>query len=61
MTQVILDGTLTESDRVAGMRENGDQWFSCTHQAFGGNVQFLSATTPSPPVPLHTPVDRTGV
>ncbi|WP_393087063.1 hypothetical protein [Streptomyces sp. LN704] len=61
MTQVILDGTLIESDRVAGMRENGnDLWFSCTHQAFGVDVQFLSATPRALPVPLHPPVARTG-
>jgi hypothetical protein len=44
MTHVILDGTLIESDRLAGFRENGnDLWFSQKHKAFGGNVQFLSA------------------
>lgn len=36
MTHVILDGTVIESDRVAGVRENGnDWWFSQKHKAFG--------------------------
>ncbi|WP_217178252.1 transposase family protein [Streptomyces sp. AC495_CC817] len=49
MTHVILDGTLIESDRVAGVRENGnDLWFSEKHKAFGGNVQFLSAPDGTP-------------
>ncbi|QDN85537.1 transposase family protein [Streptomyces sp. RLB3-6] len=49
MTHVILDGTLIESDRVAGVRENGnDLWFSQKHKAFGGNVQFLSAPDGTP-------------
>ena len=49
MTHVILDGTLIESDRVAGARENGnDWWFSQKHKAFGGNVQFLSAPDGTP-------------
>lgn len=43
MTHVILDGTLIESDRLAGVRDNGnDLWFSQKHKAFGGNIQFLS-------------------
>jgi hypothetical protein len=43
MTHVVLDGTLIESDRLAGVRDNGnDLWFSQKHKAFGGNVQFLS-------------------
>lgn len=49
MTHVILDGTLIESDRVAGVRENGnDLWFSQKHKSFGGNVQFLSAPDGTP-------------
>lgn len=49
MTHVILDGTLIESDRVSGERENcNDLWFSQKHKAFGGNVQFLSAPDGTP-------------
>ena len=49
MTHVILDGTLIESDRLAGVRENGnDLWFSQKHKAFGGNIQFLSAPDGTP-------------
>jgi hypothetical protein len=49
MTHVILDGTLIESDRLAGVRDNGnDLWFSQKHKAFGGNVQFLSAPDGTP-------------
>lgn len=49
MTHVILDGTLIESDRLAGTRDNGnDVWFSQKHKAFGGNVQFLSAPDGTP-------------
>ncbi|GHJ40826.1 transposase family protein [Streptomyces sp. TS71-3] len=49
MTHVILDGTLIESDRLAGVRDNGnDLWFSQKHKAFGGNVQFLSSPNGTP-------------
>jgi hypothetical protein len=49
MTHVILDGTLIESDRLVGVRENGnDLWFSQKHKAFGGNIQFLSAPDGTP-------------
>ncbi|TMQ79704.1 IS5/IS1182 family transposase [Actinomadura soli] len=49
MTHVILDGTLIHSDRVAGLRDNGnDLWFSQKHKAFGGNVQFLAAPDGAP-------------
>ncbi|XCM77627.1 transposase family protein [Kitasatospora sp. HUAS MG31] len=49
MTHVILDGTLIESDRLADVRENGnDLWFSQKHKAFGGNLQFLSAPDGTP-------------
>ncbi|WP_174523355.1 winged helix-turn-helix domain-containing protein [Streptomyces azureus] len=49
MTHVILDGTLIESDRLAGVRENGnDLWFSQKHKTFGGNIQFLAAPDGTP-------------
>lgn len=49
MPHVILDGTLMETDRLAGVRDNGnDLWFSQKHKAFGGNVQFLSAPDGTP-------------
>lgn len=49
MPHVILDGTLIESNRLAGVRDNGnDLWFSQKHKAFGGNVQFLSAPDGTP-------------
>ncbi|MFE7709361.1 transposase family protein [Streptomyces sp. NPDC057486] len=49
MTHMILDGTLIESDRLAGVRDNGnDLWFSQRHKTFGGNVQFLSAPDGTP-------------
>jgi hypothetical protein len=49
MTHVVLDGTLIASDRLAGVRDNGnDLWFSKKHKAFGGNVQFLSAPDGTP-------------
>lgn len=49
MTHVTLDGTLIASDRLAGVRDNGnDLWFSQKHKAFGGNVQFLSSPDGSP-------------
>ncbi|MFE9922333.1 transposase family protein [Streptomyces sp. NPDC005774] len=49
MTHVILDGTLIASDRLAGVRDNGnDLWFSQKHKAFGGNVQFLAAPDGTP-------------
>ena len=49
MTHVILDGTLIESDRLAGTRDNGnDLWFSQKHKAFGGNVQFPSSPDGTP-------------
>jgi hypothetical protein len=49
ITHVILDDTLIECDRVAGVRENGnDLWFSQRHKAFGGNVQFLAAPDGTP-------------
>ncbi|MFJ2393296.1 hypothetical protein ACIOTI_11155 [Streptomyces sp. NPDC087843] len=49
MAHVILDGTLIKSDRLAGVRENGnDLWFSQKHKAFGSNIQFLSAPDGTP-------------
>ena len=49
MTHVIQDGTLIESDRVAGVRDNGnDLWFSQKHEKFGGNIQFLPAPDGTP-------------
>ncbi|MFJ6216131.1 transposase family protein [Streptomyces sp. NPDC092296] len=49
MTHVILDGTPIESDRLAGVRENGsDHLSSQKHKAFGGNIQFLSAPDGTP-------------
>jgi hypothetical protein len=49
MTHVVLDGTLIETDRLAGVRDNGnDLWFSKKNKAFGGNVQFLAAPDGSP-------------
>uniref|UniRef100_UPI0030F47209 transposase family protein n=1 Tax=Streptomyces sp. GSL17-111 TaxID=3121596 RepID=UPI0030F47209 len=49
MTHVILDGTLIETDRLAGVRDNGnDLWFSQKDKAFGGNVQFLAAPDGTP-------------
>ncbi|MFF1568668.1 transposase family protein [Streptomyces sp. NPDC058293] len=49
MTHVVLDGTLIESDRLAGVRENdNDLWFSQKHKALGGNVQFLVAPDGTP-------------
>ncbi|MGW1888263.1 transposase family protein [Streptomyces sp. NPDC001970] len=49
MTHVVLDGTLIACDRLAGVRDNGnDLWFSQKHESFGGNVQFLSAPEGTP-------------
>ncbi|MBO2444976.1 transposase family protein [Actinomadura nitritigenes] len=49
MTHVILDGMLIESNRLAGVRDNGnDLWFSQKHKAFGGNAQFLSGPDGTP-------------
>ncbi|MDH6136627.1 hypothetical protein P3T37_006058 [Kitasatospora sp. MAA4] len=49
MTHVVLDGTLIESDRLAGVREDGnDLGFSQRHKAFVGNVQFRSAPDGTP-------------
>ncbi|GGY21825.1 hypothetical protein GCM10010358_83840 [Streptomyces minutiscleroticus] len=49
MSHVLLDGTLIRSDRVAGVRDNGnDVWCSQKHNTFGTNVQFLSAPDGTP-------------
>lgn len=49
MTHVVLDGTLISCDRLAGVRENGnDLWFSQKHKSFGGNIQFLAAPDGTP-------------
>ncbi|MFE7232442.1 transposase family protein [Streptomyces sp. NPDC057596] len=49
ITHLILDGTLITCDRVASVRENGnDWWFSQKHKSFGGNVQFLAAPDGTP-------------
>ncbi|WP_037912735.1 hypothetical protein [Actinacidiphila yeochonensis] len=43
MTHVVLDGTLIRYNRLAGVRDNGnDWWFSQKRKACGGNVHFLS-------------------
>jgi hypothetical protein len=49
MTHVVPDGTLIACDRLAGVRENGnDLWFSQKHKSFGGNIQFLAAPDGTP-------------
>jgi hypothetical protein len=49
MSHVVLDGTLIDTDRLAGVRENGnDLWFCQKNKAFGGNVQFLSGPDGTP-------------
>ncbi|MFD7283271.1 transposase family protein [Streptomyces sp. NPDC059862] len=45
----VLDGMLIECNRVADVRDNGnDMWFSQKNKAFGGNVQFLAAPDGTP-------------
>jgi hypothetical protein len=46
-THVVLDGMLIHIDRVATTCENEagtiiNGWYSSEHQAFGGNIQFVS-------------------
>jgi hypothetical protein len=53
LTHVILDGTLIETDRVAGTHVNSegkevDTWYSGKYRAFGANVQFLSTPDGTP-------------
>ncbi|MFJ2954293.1 hypothetical protein [Streptomyces sp. NPDC087270] len=49
MAHVVLDGTLIESDRLAGVRDHGnDLWSSQKHEAFGDNVRFLAAPDGTP-------------
>lgn len=48
-THLILDGTLVDTDRVAGTTEEGnDLWYCGKHKAFGGNLQFLAAPDGTP-------------
>ncbi|WP_208614538.1 hypothetical protein [Streptomyces regalis] len=47
--------SLIARDRLAGVRENGnDLWFSQKHKSFGGNMQFLAAPDGTPP-PMGCP------
>jgi len=47
--ELILDGTLIESDRLAGVRDNAnDLWSSQKHKAFDGNAQFRSSPDGTP-------------
>ncbi|WP_128429443.1 transposase family protein [Streptomyces cyaneus] len=49
MTHLVLNGTLITCDRVAGVRDNGnDLWFSQKDKSFGGNIQFLAAPDGTP-------------
>lgn len=49
MTHVMLDGTLIACDRLAQVRENGnDLWLSRKHKSFGGDIQFLAAPGGTP-------------
>jgi hypothetical protein len=53
MSHVVLDGTLIETDRLAGIAlsvkgREIDLWYSGKHKCFGGNVQFLSSPDGSP-------------
>jgi hypothetical protein len=53
LSYLVLDGTLIESDRMAGVHLNAegkevDTWYSAKHKAFGANVQFLSAPNGTP-------------
>jgi hypothetical protein len=53
LSHLILDGTLIESDRVAGVHLSAkgkevDTWYSAKHRTFGANVQFLSAPDGTP-------------
>ncbi|MFW6724988.1 transposase family protein [Streptomyces sp. MAR4 CNY-716] len=48
-SHLILDGTLIACDRVAGLRENGnDLWCSGKARRFAGNIQFLAAPDGTP-------------
>ncbi|WP_436889596.1 transposase family protein [Nocardiopsis dassonvillei] len=52
---MVLDGTPIACDRLARVRDNGnDLWFSQKHKSFGGNIQFLA-------VPDGTPLWVSGV
>ncbi|MBV9026385.1 MAG: IS5/IS1182 family transposase [Streptomycetaceae bacterium] len=53
ISHIILDGTLIETDRLAGTHVNAegeevDTWYSSKHKAFGANVQFLAAPDGTP-------------
>ncbi|AIJ11078.1 hypothetical protein SLITK23_75490 [Streptomyces lividans] len=49
MTHVELDGILIACNRLAGVRENGnDPWFSQKYKSFGGNIRFLAAPDGTP-------------
>ncbi|MCX2971916.1 MULTISPECIES: transposase family protein [Streptomyces] len=53
MSHIVLDGTLTITDRLAGTAlsvkgEKIDAWYSGKHKCFGGNVQFLAAPDGTP-------------
>ncbi len=46
---VVLDGTLVDCDRVAGVTENGnDLWYSGKGHRFAGNIQFVAAPDGTP-------------
>lgn len=49
LSHVVLDGTLIDTDRLAGRTGEGNHlWYSGKHKRFGGNVQFLSAPDGTP-------------
>lgn len=53
MSHVILDGTLIDTDRIAGTTlstqgEMIDLWYSGKHKRFGGNLPFPAADDGSP-------------
>ncbi|MFE9339598.1 hypothetical protein [Streptomyces sp. NPDC007063] len=57
-THVVLDGTLIETARLAGIRDNGDApRFRKKNKAFGGRVQILTAADGAPLL-VHLPTPR---
>jgi DDE superfamily endonuclease len=49
MSHLIVDGTLIETDRVAGTTLDGnDLWYCGRRKAFGGNIQFLATPDGTP-------------
>ena len=55
---LILDGTLTSCDRVAGTNGKSNEiWYSGKAQHFAGNIQFLASPDGGPVVGLR---GRTG-